>query len=91
MLPSGTEEVFRAVDLDSNENVPSYKFHPKKKDRIYAKKDDAGFFFTSAGRRQFQWIGYLKIPFANRELEKLSQMKFRQGVDEYEWLRKKAQ
>ena len=90
MLPSKEIGIYSAVDRDSSDQVPTYKFNPRKKDRIYARRIKNDFFFTSAGGKKFQWIGYLKIPFANRELEKLMQVKYRQGVDEYECLRNKA-
>lgn len=92
MLPSGDQAYFSAVYSDKSDNVRSYKFIPKKrKDRIYAEREGEDFFFRARGGRKFQWIGYMKNPFANRELQELTRVRSRQGVDEYEWLRKKAQ
>jgi hypothetical protein len=77
------------VVADANAVKP-YTFAPSPSGMVEAKTNEDGYWFTSTSGVRFWWLGNLKPAAAQRVVHRFASNVSRIGLEESEWLRRKA-
>jgi hypothetical protein len=89
-VKEGDDFIKLCVDFNSH-NAELIEFLPhKERQEVVAKLDGDFLFFSSAGKRTFEWVADLKFPHAQRIVTQFSEKLGRVGLNESDWLRRLA-